>query len=127
MDIYRQEILDHFKNPRNFGDVSKMDRVAEEINASCGDRIKLGVKLKKFEVTNLEYISEVCFSGEGCAVCMAATSMLTEMLKNKSLKEAMKIDQKKMIEQLGIKISSARIKCATLGLEVWQKLQKNLI
>ncbi len=135
MNIYREEILDHFKNPRNFGKVIKMDEEAEERNSSCGDRIKIGVKIKKLEVTqpesgqaNLKYIAEVRFEGEGCAISMAATSMLTEMVKGKTLKELKnsRFKTSNILERMGIPISSARKKCATLGLVTWQNLVKKL-
>ncbi|MBU1085531.1 MAG: iron-sulfur cluster assembly scaffold protein [Candidatus Beckwithbacteria bacterium] len=132
MNIYKEEISDHFKSPRNFGLKEDKDWVvAEERNSSCGDVIKLGVKINKFEVTqpmggqaNLKFIEEVGFEGEGCAICMASASMLTEMIKGKSLKEAGNIGEEEMMERLGIKISAGRKKCATLGLVAWQKLQK---
>lgn len=124
MDIYREEILDHYKNPRNFGGVDKMDKKFKSENVSCGDVVKMGVK---FEVTNLENIvKDIRFEGEGCAVSMAAASMLTEMVKGKSLKESVKIDEKRLLNRLRIPINSARKKCATLGLEAWQRLQKQV-
>lgn len=121
MDIYREEILDHFKNPRNFGEVDKMEVTVEERNASCGDVIRLGIKIKD------KKIEEVRFEGEGCVISMAFSSVLTEMIKGKSIKEARDISEQKMKDKLKIPISSAREKCATLGLVAWQKLQKNLI
>lgn len=121
MDVYREEILDHFKNPRNFGEVDKMKVIVEERNASCGDVVRLGIKIKD------KKIKEVRFEGEGCAISIAFSSVLTEMLKGKSINKARDINEEKMKDKLKIPISSARKKCATLGLVAWQKLQKNLI
>ena len=118
MNVYKEEILDHFKNPRNFGGVDKMDKQVKERNSHCGDVIKMGVEIKDGK------IKKVRFEGEGCAISMASTSMLTEMLKGKSLKEIKNLDEKKVLSKLGIPISSARKKCATLGLVAWQKLNK---
>jgi len=124
MDIYREEILDHFKKPRNWGLVTTASKgwvKAKEVNGSCGDVMEMGLRVKKGR------IEEVKFQGEGCAISMAAGSMLTEMIKGKKIKEVEKMSDKEMIDRLGIKISSGRKKCATLGLEVCQKLLKKLI
>lgn len=125
MDIYREEILDHYKNPRNFSIPRRVRgkwRFSEVKNIACGDMVKLGVKL---EVTNLENIvKDIRFEGEGCAVSMASTSMLTEMVKGKSLKELEKIDEKLLLKRIGIPISSARRKCVRLGFEAFKKIIK---
>jgi len=118
MDIYREEILDHFKNPRNHGKVKKSSVEAEERNASCGDVIKIGLRIKKGK------IEEVGFEGEGCAVSIAATSMLTEMIKGKSLDKIKEMSEEEMIKRLGIKISMGRRKCASLGLVTVKKALK---
>lgn len=134
MSVYREEIMDHFRKPRNFGPTPPRLRgvnqekwvVAEERNNSCGDVIRMGVKIK-FKVLNLKYVEEVRFEGEGCAISMASTSMLTEMIKGKSLKELESLTESQILNKIGIPISSARKKCATLGLLTWQKLQKKII
>ena len=118
MKVYKEEILDHFKNPRNFGRFKKMVQVVKQRNSHCGDVVKMGVKINKGKV------EEIKFEGEGCAISLASTSMLTEMIKGKNLKELTSLDEKKMLDKLGIPISSARKKCATLGLQAWQKLRK---
>jgi len=118
MDIYREEILDHFKNPRNYRKVKDSSAETEERNASCGDVIKMEVKVKKGK------LKEIGFSGEGCAISIAATSMLTEMVKGKKVEEIRKINEREMIKRLGIKISGGRKKCAILGLTVLEKLLK---
>ncbi len=118
MKVYKEEILDHFKNPRNFGGVAKLDKKVKVRNSHCGDVVEMGIKARD------GMVEEVRFEGEGCAISLASTSMLTEMIKGKTLKELKKIDEKKMLERLGIPISSARKKCARLGLDAWQKLKK---
>ncbi len=117
MKVYKEEILDHFKNPRNFGEVDRMDKQVKVRNSHCGDVIEMGVKIKK------DQVEEIRFEGEGCAISLASASMLTEMIKGKSLRELKSLDEKKVIKRLGIPISSARLKCARLGFEAWQKLK----
>ena len=129
MSVYKEEILDHFKNPRNFGKISKMDKIVKLRNSHCGDVIKMGVKIKNSRLrTSKKIVEEVRFEGEGCAISVASASMLTEMIKGKSLKELKnsRLRTSNILERLGIPISSARKKCATLGLEAWQKLLKKL-
>ncbi|MFH0943259.1 MAG: iron-sulfur cluster assembly scaffold protein [Candidatus Beckwithbacteria bacterium] len=115
MDIYRQEILDHFKHPRNFGELTKATHKAMDRNASCGDVLEMSLRVEKGKVV------EVKFKGEGCAVSMAGASMLTEMIKGKKAVEIMKLGDKDIERMLKIKISPARKKCAGLGLVVCQK------
>jgi len=120
MDLYREEILDHYKNPRNFGDLKDFNSKAADRNSSCGDILEMGIKTKAGKIT------EVRFSGVGCAISLASASMLTEMLKGKTLNEAGKIDDAAMLKRLGIPISLTRQKCATLGVAIWQKLKPQL-
>ncbi len=120
MDLYREEILDHYKNPRNFGDLKEFVIKDSDRNSSCGDSLEMGVKVKNGK------ISEVKFSGIGCAISLAAASMLTEMLLGKNIAEAKKIDDAAMLKRLGIPISITRQKCATLGVAIWQKLKPKL-
>jgi nitrogen fixation NifU-like protein len=120
MDLYREEILDHYKNPRNFGTVKGFKFRGSDRNSSCGDSLEMGLEVKNGKIT------EVKFTGVGCAISMAATSMLTEMLLGKTVAEAKKIDDTAMLKRLGISISITRQKCATLGVAIWQKLKENL-
>jgi len=115
MDIYREEILDHFKNPRNFGELKKADVKVKETNASCGDIMEVGLDVKG------DRLNKMRFKGEGCVVSVAAGSMLTEMVKDKKLKEIKKMKDEEMIKRLGIKISVTRRKCAILGLVALKK------
>jgi nitrogen fixation NifU-like protein len=120
MDLYREEILDHFKNPRNFGVVKKAKLRAKETNASCGDVMEMSLRVKGGR------INEVRFQGEGCAISIAAGSMLTEMAKGRKIKEMRELTEEEMIKRLGIKVSSGRRKCVTLGLVVCQKALKKV-
>ena len=119
MDIYREEILDHYKNPRNFGEIKQASGQAIDRNASCGDVISMSLRVVK------DKIKEVKFKGEGCAVSMASASMLTEMVKGKKVSQVKKIKDEEIIKRLGINISSGRKKCATLGLVALKKALEN--
>ena len=110
--FYREYILDHYKNPRNFGRLEKPDITHEEDNPLCGDVVGLD-----FKVTD-GVIEDVRFHGRGCAISQASASLLTERLKGLSLEEARKISKEDVFEDLGIDISPARIKCALLSLKV---------
>jgi nitrogen fixation NifU-like protein len=110
--FYREYILDHYKNPRNFGRLEHPDISHEEDNPLCGDVIGMD-----FKVTN-GVIEDVRFHGRGCAISQASASLLTERLKGLSLADARKIGKDDVLGELGIQISPARIKCALLSLKV---------
>jgi nitrogen fixation NifU-like protein len=110
--FYREYILDHYKNPRNFGRLDGADISHEEENPLCGDVV--GIELK-VEDGN---IADVRFHGRGCAISQASASLLTERLKGMSLEEAKQIGKDDVLDELGIEISPARIKCALLSLKV---------
>ncbi|OGG29351.1 SUF system NifU family Fe-S cluster assembly protein [Candidatus Gottesmanbacteria bacterium RIFCSPLOWO2_01_FULL_46_9] len=116
MDIYREVILDHYKNPRNFGHLEKPDAKIEEGNVTCGDRIVMEINVR-----NNGTIEDIRFSGEGCAISQAAASMLTEKVAGKKLSQIMKLSTGEMVSMLGTTLTPSRIKCATLPLEVLQK------
>lgn len=120
MDLYREEILDHYKRPRNFGNLIGYDLKDSDRNASCGDNLELGVKVKNGKIIDIK------FTGIGCAISLASTSMLTEMLKGKTLAQAGKINEAAMLKRLRIPISFTRQKCALLGVVIWQKLKLKL-
>ena len=110
--MYREYILDHYKNPRNFGRLEGADISHEENNPLCGDVVGMD-----FRVTD-DVIEDVRFHGRGCAISQASASLLTERLKGMSLADARKIDKDDVLEELGIEISPARLKCALLSLKV---------
>ena len=110
--FYREYILDHYKNPRNFGRLEHPDISHEEDNPLCGDVIGMD-----FRVTD-GVIADVRFHGRGCAISQASASLLTERLKGLPLEEAKNISKADVLGELGIQISPARIKCALLSLKV---------
>jgi len=110
--MYREIILEHHKTPHNFGTLDPVDYTAEDTNPLCGDQIRMDLRVQDNIVT------EVAFSGRGCAVSIASASMLTDMVKGMSLDEVRAITKDDMLDEIGIPVSPARIKCATLGLNV---------
>ncbi|MEE9237886.1 MAG: SUF system NifU family Fe-S cluster assembly protein [Thermoplasmata archaeon] len=112
-EMYQEAILDHYRNPRNFGELKDADISAQGDNPLCGDEIALYLKL------NCDgEVEEVRFKGRGCAISLASASMLTVTLKGKTLEEVEKIDKERILKILGIPISPVRLKCAILPLEV---------
>ena len=120
-EIYKENILDHYKNPRNFGELEKAEIKESELNPVCGDMIKLFVKLDE-----RKKVKDVKFKGNGCAISVAATSMLTEELKGKSLEEVKKISKEDIFNMLGIKLGVVRMKCGLLCLNTLNKGIKNM-
>lgn len=114
-NFYRENILDHFQNPRNFGHLDKPGLVNEEENTLCGDRIRMEIKIK------LKTIEDIRFEGEGCAISMASASMLTEKVKGMNIIEVKNLNTKDILELLGIALTPIRLKCALLPLEALQR------
>lgn len=110
MDLYSENILDHYKNPLNFGTLENATVSVIEYNPLCGDKIQLDLIIKD------NIIQELAFSGNGCAISQAAMSMLSEKLAGTTLEEANKITNDDIYEMLGVSISPARVKCALLGI-----------
>lgn len=108
MDLYREEILDHYKNPRNFGKLDKFDTRVFEVNTLCGDNIELFLKFSGNK------IKDVSFRSLGCAISTASASLLTEKIKGKTVGEALKLTEKDVLELIGGIITSLRLKCAYL-------------
>ena len=115
-DMYRQQILDHYKNPRNYGEMEDptFSHVGE--NPSCGDTIKIDVRLED----DGETIEYVAFSGDGCAISQASASMLSQKLPGTTLSELKEMDRDDIVDMLGVDISPMRIKCAVLAEKVAQ-------
>jgi nitrogen fixation protein NifU and related proteins len=118
-DIYRDIILDHYKHPRNFGHLPNTDTDADGYNATCGDKIRMEVSLDG--TGKQSKITDIRFSGIGCAISQAAASMLTEKVKEMKKSEVLKIKSSDIISMLGSALTPSRVKCATLPLEVLQK------
>ena len=111
-DFYRDYILDHYRNPRNFGTLERADVEAEDLNPLCGDEIRMQLQLDD------GVVQDVRFSGKGCAISQASASMLSEMVKGMKLSDVAKLSKDTVLENVGIGISPTRMKCAMLGLRV---------
>jgi len=111
-ELYRDFILDHYRNPRNAGTLEAPDATFEDTNPLCGDKIRMDVKLHD------GVVSEVKFRGRGCAISQASASLLTEEVKGKTLAEVNRLGKEDVLANLGINISPTRLKCALLGLKV---------
>ena len=112
-DMYREVILDHYKNPRNFGTLDPADISYEDDNPLCGDKIRIDLR-----VDESNRIKEVAFSGHGCAISQASASMLTEEILGKTLDEVKQFGKEQILELLGIELGPVRLKCALLSLKV---------
>jgi len=110
--LYRDNILDHYKNPRNYGKLENPDISHEEYNPLCGDRLTIQLKIGADN-----RVEAVKFSGHGCAISQASASMLTEMIEGKSLDEVKAITKEDILDMLGIPIGPVRLKCALLSLK----------
>ncbi|HLI32677.1 MAG TPA: SUF system NifU family Fe-S cluster assembly protein [Solirubrobacteraceae bacterium] len=111
-DLYREQILDHYKRPRNFGELEPHDLQAHEHNPLCGDELTVQIRVAEGRIADLR------FSGQGCAISQAAASIASEELIGMELSEAAGLSADWMLELLGIPISATRRKCALLGLKV---------
>jgi nitrogen fixation NifU-like protein len=111
-DLYREIILDHYRNPRNRGTLDPHDYSAEDVNPLCGDEIRIDVRVADGKV------DEIKFSGRGCAVSQASASMLTEMVEGMTIDEVKALTKDDLLEEIGIPVSPARLKCALLSLKV---------
>ncbi|MGH7737536.1 MAG: iron-sulfur cluster assembly scaffold protein [Candidatus Tyrphobacter sp.] len=112
-DFYRDYILDHYRNPRNFGRLESPTVSAEDFNPLCGDRIRMDLL-----VDGAGIVRDVRFAGKGCAISQASASMLTESVIGMPLVEVAKLTKETVLDNVGIGISPTRMKCAMLGLRV---------
>ncbi len=113
--MYKEQIMDHFKHPRNFGKLSQADVNFTDYNPFCGDEITIQVKFEK------DTVKDIKFHGKGCAISQASASLLTELVKEKKVEELRNIKNEQIVELLGIPLGPVRIKCALLGLKALQK------
>ncbi len=111
-DFYRDFILDHYRNPRNFGHLETASAVAEDLNPLCGDQIRV-----ELEVSD-GVVKDVRWKGQGCAISQASASMLSEVVKGMNVEDVAKLSKEVVLENVGIGISPTRMKCAMLGLRV---------
>ncbi len=113
-DLYREVILDHYKNPRHHGSLDGADAQAEGLNPLCGDEVSISVS---FDADG-DTIRDVRFEGRGCAISQAATSMLMELVEGRSAQEVAGMPKDELLEEIGIPLTPVRLKCALLGLGV---------
>jgi nitrogen fixation NifU-like protein len=110
-ELYRENILDHYRNPRNRGTLDEPDVSYEDANPLCGDRIRMDFRLRDGR------IEQVRFTGHGCAISQAAASMLCEQVEGKSLEDVKRLSRDDVLEMLGIELGPVRLKCALLALK----------
>ena len=113
--IYRENILDNYKNPHNHGTIKDADIKFTESNPLCGDVITINLKLKNHKVEDVKFI------GSGCAISKSAASMLTDEIKGKTLAEIKSLKREDVVNMLGIETGVVRTKCAMLGLAAIKK------
>jgi nitrogen fixation protein NifU and related proteins len=111
--LYRDQILEHYKHPQNFGRLDEFDLEYEDSNPFCGDEQHVWIRLD-----GDGRVAEVSFEGKGCAISTAATSLLTEELAGMTREELVALPKERVLDLLGIEISATRMKCALLGLKV---------
>lgn len=117
MDIYAEEVMDHYENPRNHGELAGDDvRTARDANASCGDMIQMYVRVSGGKIT------EVRWKGIGCAISSASASKLSEYLKGKKLPDLKKLSEEELTQKIGFEVNPGRVKCLTLPVRVVTKL-----
>ena len=115
-DLYRDEILEHYREPHNFGTLDAPDASFEGHNPLCGDRITI-----MLIVDDAGAVGDVAFSGRGCAISQASASMLTDEIRGMPVAEVQAMTNQDILDLLGIEISPARLKCALLSLETLQR------
>ena len=111
-ELYRDFILDHYRNPRNAGTIEDADASFEDFNPLCGDKIRMDLRIRD------GVVEDVKFKGRGCAISQASASLLTEEIKGKKIADIDRIGKDEVLANIGINISAARLKCAFLGLKV---------
>jgi nitrogen fixation protein NifU and related proteins len=112
-DLYRENILQHYKRPHNWGELPEADLEAEDLNPLCGDELKVQLK-----VDDDGRIEAVRFSGHGCAISQASASMTSDEIVGMPVDDVMRLDREFVLDLLGIDISATRMKCALLSLKV---------
>ena len=112
-ELYQEIILEHWRNPKNFGTLENPTISYRDSNPSCGDIVQIEMK-----INNDKKIEEVKFNGSGCIISQAAAEMLTEHAKGRKIEEIKDISRDEVINMLGIELSGMRIKCALLPMKV---------
>lgn len=114
-DLYKEELLEHYRNPQNYGKMQDADAAYHDFNPVCGDEVEVYLKISDGT------LADVKFTGKGCAISQAAASIVTEHLKGKKIEAAKKMTQEEMLKLLPIEVSHLRIKCALLAMKAIQK------
>jgi nitrogen fixation protein NifU and related proteins len=112
--LYREYIIDHYKNPRNFGELEPRDAEFFDYNPICGDEMGVHIRLEGDRIADLR------FHGQGCAISQASASIISDELKGKTVSEVAGLDRRFIAEELGLELSPTRLKCGLLGLKVVQ-------
>jgi nitrogen fixation protein NifU and related proteins len=112
-DLYRENILEHYKRPHNWGVLEDADRTFEDNNPLCGDQLKVYLR-----VGDDGTVQDIRFDGHGCAISQAAASMTSDEVKGMKVEDLLRLDREFVLELLGIDISATRMKCALLSLKV---------
>jgi len=112
-DIYREIILDYYRNPRNYGKIQNPDIAQRDSNPLCGDELEMHLNIKD------DKVADVKFTGKGCAISQASASLLTELILGKDFEYVKKLTKEDILDNLGLHdLGPARIKCALLSLKV---------
>lgn len=111
MDIYQEEILEHYRHPHHSGSLPDADVVQRELNPLCGDRVTFYLKI------SADKVADVSFEGEGCAISQASASMLTDEIIGKTIAEIQRMRKEAVLDLLGIELGPTRLKCALLPLQ----------
>ncbi len=114
-DMYKEELLEHYRSPSNYGSIANADIRYRDFNPVCGDEIEIFIKARSGR------IAEVKFIGKGCAISQAAASILMEHIKGKKLQDAKRMRNEQMLAMIPVKVSHLRIKCGLLALKAVQK------
>src|SRR3954466_7709484 len=112
-ELYREQILEHYKRPHNFGELADPDLEFEDNNPLCGDELRVQLTLD-----DDRRVSEIAFAGHGCAISQAAASLVSDEIKGMQVDDLLKLDRSFVLDLLGIDISATRMKCALLSLKV---------
>ncbi len=115
MDLYREEFMEIYKNPMNMGKLENPSIIQHGVNESCGDEMDLYLKIENGIVTDAK------FTATSCSVGVVSSAILTEEIIGKSLEDVKKLDKKKLLELIGVNLTTSRVKCATLPLETLEK------
>jgi nitrogen fixation protein NifU and related proteins len=113
--LYKKNILEHYKNPRNFSKLKNYNKSASLSNITCGDEMMVFLNVQG------DIVKEISFQGSGCAISLAAMSMLSEKVKGEKVKDIQKIQDKEVLDMLGMQKETPRINCGLLGIQTLRK------